>query len=98
MSHAPAGSIPAGDMARIARPLANFMVAHDAGSIDSFAPANSPLRGFVYVARSRGSIPVGDTVRYARGLANVRIAQSEGSIDSRSSRTLAPSGLRLCRP
>ena len=30
--------------------VGNLMVAPNAGSIDSLAPARSPLRGFVYVA------------------------------------------------
>src|SRR5437868_5174973 len=62
----------------------NLRIVPHAGSIDSLSPESSPLRGFVYVARSRGSIPAGDITRRARGLANLRIAQSQGSIDSLS--------------
>src|SRR5437870_1760038 len=45
--------------------VGNLRVVPHAGSIDSLAPAPSPLRGFVHVARSRGSVPAGDMVQWA---------------------------------
>src|SRR5467141_2988574 len=62
--------------------MANLRIARSEGSIDSLSPESSPLRGFVYVARSRGSIPAGDIARKAGGLANFMVAHDAGSIDS----------------
>ena len=93
---APAGSIPTGDILRRARVGELVLVPHFR-SIDSFAPANSPLAGLRPCrAAPAGSIPAGDILRHAIRSLNLSLVHCIGSIDSRIAHALTLR-FRLCR-
>ncbi len=89
------GSIPAGDIARKARGLANLRVVQSEGSIDLSVPTPRPCGLRPCRSLPSGSVPAGDISPHGGGLVNLGVVESEGSIDSVTAATSPLRGLRL---